>query len=69
MTDSLPAQFNRSYALRGNSVCDAPASRDAGASFYGFPRRAWEPWIDKRLYHAKLAACQHLFLNGRAIVA
>ncbi len=27
---------------RGNAVCDAPASRDAGASLYEFPRRPWE---------------------------
>ena len=33
---------SRSYTMRGNTLCDAPASRDAGASLYAFPRTAWE---------------------------
>ncbi len=41
--DGSPTYGNRSHALRGNAADDAPASGDAGASKYGFPRGAWEP--------------------------
>ena len=42
-TFELPPQYRitpGSHAVRGNPYWNAPAFRDAGASFYAFPRTA-----------------------------